>query len=74
MLGTGANAMQTVAVKAMSRVTVDVNAFIGPNQDVSARVTCNNPMVVERPMYFNYQGSGTRLNWTGGHDVIGLSY
>ena len=74
MLGTGANAMQTVPVKAMSRVTVDVNAFIGPNQDVSARVTCNDPIVVERPMYFSYQGSGTRLNWTGGHDVIGLSY
>jgi hypothetical protein len=74
MLGTGANKVQTVPVKAMSRVTVDVNAFVGSNQDVSASVTCNDPMMVERPMYFNYQGSGTHLNWTGGHDVIGLSF
>ena len=49
-----------------SRLTVDVNADAGANQDVSARVTSDKPIIVERPMYFDYKG------WTGGHDVVGF--
>lgn len=52
-------------VSADSRLTVNVNQDAGPNQDISARVSSDNPMIVERPMYFDYNG------WTGGHDVVG---
>ena len=38
--------------------------------DFSTKVTCTNgqPIIAERPMYFNYNGV-----WTGGHDVVGAT-
>ena len=69
MLGTGENRIQEITVAPHSRYTVDVNAFLGPEQDVSALVYSDNPIVAERPMYFNYHGA-----WTGGHDVVGATY
>jgi hypothetical protein len=48
-----------------SRYTVSVNHDVGPNQDVSAEVTSDVPIIAERPMYFDYNG------WTGGSDVVG---
>ena len=54
-------------VSANSRLTVNVNQDAGANQDISAKVSSDNPVIVERPMYFNYNG------WTGGHDVVGLT-
>ena len=65
MLGTGENKEQTVAVPAHSRLTVDVNTFVGAGQDVSARVSSDQLIVAERPMYFDYKG------WKGGDDAIG---
>jgi hypothetical protein len=65
MLGTGENKLQQVPVPAHSRVTVDVNLFVGPEQDVSALVRADRLIVAERPMYFDYMG------WAGGHDAIG---
>jgi len=53
-------------VKANSRLTVNVNESAGANLDISAKVTSDRPIIVERPMYFNFNG------WTGGHDVVGL--
>ena len=53
-------------VKKTSRYTVDVNTEVGADQDVSCVVTSDQPIVAERPMYFNYHGK-----WTGGHDVVG---
>jgi hypothetical protein len=52
----GGTQLQTVSVGANSRYTVDVNAAVGPDKNVSARVDCAQPVVVERPMYFNYHG------------------
>jgi len=52
-------------VKANTRLTVNVNQDAGANQDISARVSSDQPIIVERPMYFNYNG------WDGGHDVVG---
>jgi hypothetical protein len=40
-----------------SRQTVSVNAEVGPDTDVSVRVTSDAPVVVERPMYYNYHGA-----------------
>jgi LEA14-like dessication related protein len=68
MLGTGENKTQKMTVKANSRSTVNVNDFLGPDQDVSCKVTSDQGIVAERPIYFNYKNK-----WNGGHDVIGAS-
>ncbi len=39
-----------------------------PGQDVSIKVTSPQPIVAERPMYFNYNAT-----WAGGHDAMGTS-
>ena len=53
-------------ISANSRLTVNVNQDAGANLDISTKVTSENPIIVERPMYFDYNG------WTGGHDVVGF--
>jgi hypothetical protein len=65
MLETGANIENTLLVPAHSRSTVNVNAAVGPDHDVSARVTADRFIVAERPMYFDY------YDWTGGHCTVG---
>jgi hypothetical protein len=62
----GAGRSQVVEVPARSRRTVSVNEAVGGGRDVSARVTGSAPVVVERPMYFNYHGA-----WQGGHCTPG---
>ena len=52
-------------VDSHSRMTIDVNDCVGEGRDVSARIVCGSPLVVERPMYFDYNG------WTGGSDIMG---
>jgi hypothetical protein len=70
--GDSTTQQQDIAVPANSRQTVRVNDVIGEGDDVShdfsAKVTSTNgvPILVERPMYFAYQGQ-----WNGGTDVIG---
>ncbi len=41
----------------------DVNR---PGLDNSMHVSSDQPVIAERPMYFNYKGA-----WSGGHDVVG---
>jgi hypothetical protein len=53
-------------VKANTRLTVSANTDVGANQDISAKVSSDKPIIVERPMYFDFNG------WTGGHDVVGF--
>lgn len=67
MLETGETPTQVVAVEPHSRKTLDVVSFIGRGRDVSMRVTSTEPIVAERPMYFDYVGL------TGGHNVIGAT-
>ncbi len=59
---------QVLSVPAGSRVTIDVNVMVGAGKEVSARVVSEQPIVVERPMYFDYKGEVT-----GGHDAIGAT-
>jgi polyhydroxybutyrate depolymerase len=59
---------QDVPIGPTSRETVDVNAAVGPDKEVSIMVEADTPIVAERPIYFNYQGA-----WTGGHDVVGAT-
>ncbi len=61
----GAESTQNITVSGNSRQTVDVNLAVGPNEEVSAIVTSDQPIVAERPMYFNSGGI------EGGHDYVG---
>ena len=51
---------------ANSRYTVNVNSDAGAGLSICAGLASDQPVIVERPMYFNYHGA-----WTGGHDVVG---
>ncbi len=68
MLGDGSLREQALSLPANSRTTIMVNSFIGVDQNVSAKVEAEKPVIAERPMYFNYRGK-----WTGGHDVMGAT-
>ncbi len=59
----GAWLEQDFQVPAMSRSTLDVNNTIGGDKEASVRIASDQPIVVERPMYFDYGGR------TGGHVV-----
>ena len=69
LLGTGQgdNVVEEWLVPARSRATVNVNLAVGPDKDVSIRVTSDRAVVAERPMYFNYGPQG----WRGGSCGMG---
>jgi photosystem II stability/assembly factor-like uncharacterized protein len=51
-----------------TRGTFKVNDVLGPEYQTSLKLESTQPVVAERPMYFNYNGE-----WTGGHCVMGAS-
>ncbi len=55
-----------ITVPANSRYTVNVNTDAGTELSLCAGISSSQPVIVERPMYFNFRGE-----WTGGHDVVG---
>ena len=61
-----------VTVAPTSRHTENVNADVGGEKDVAVEITSDNPIVVERPMYFVYRGANGALI-LGGHNVIAAS-
>jgi hypothetical protein len=74
MKGDGTTGQTALSVKKNSRSTVRVKDVLGEANDFahdfSTKVECTNgqQIIVERPMYFNYNGV-----WTGGHDVVGCT-
>ena len=58
----------TYSVKARSRYTISVDAVVGDDVDLGVDIHSDTPVIVERPMYFNYQNK-----WDGGHDVVGCN-
>jgi murein DD-endopeptidase MepM/ murein hydrolase activator NlpD len=58
--------VRTYKLAAKARTTVFVNDAVGPEKDVSIKVTCGSNVICERPMYFRYGGT-----LEGGHDVLG---
>jgi hypothetical protein len=52
-----------------SRYTISVNQDIGPDKEVSTALHADQPVLAERPMYFNYQNK-----MDGGHIVVGSNY
>ncbi len=67
-LGQGDNKTETYTLDPTSRTTFRVNDMVGPEKDVSMKLTSASDFIAERPMYFNYGGA-----WTGGHDVVGAT-
>jgi hypothetical protein len=65
MFTNGATTWQDLTIAATSRATVNVNHAVGADKDVSIKVSSEQQIVAERPMYFNYQNK-----WNGGHDVV----
>jgi streptogramin lyase len=65
---TGAPVTKSWTVQANTRLTVSARGDVGPDLDISAKVASDQPIIVERPIYFNYIGV-----WTGGHDVVGFA-
>ncbi|MHB8894645.1 MAG: DUF5719 family protein [Candidatus Geothermincolia bacterium] len=68
MFSTGGTQTQQVTVGAHCRATIMVNQIVPPNSDVSVTIESTQPIVTERPMYFNYNG-----NTTGGSDTMGFN-
>jgi len=56
------------SVKANSRYTISVDSVVGDDVDLGVDIHSDTPVIVERPMYFNYQNK-----WDGGHDVVGCN-
>lgn len=52
-----------------SRYTIMVNQDAGPGLEVSAVLESDQPILAERPMYFDFQGK-----MDGGHIVVGSPY
>ncbi len=65
-LGSGNPVAQPLTVAANSRATVHVNTVLPSGTDSSVHITSDQPILVERPMYFTYNG------WTGGHDAMAV--
>jgi hypothetical protein len=55
-----------LSIPAHQRRTIDVNAAVGPERDVSAYITSGKDILAERAMYFDYRG-----RWQGGHASFG---
>jgi Tol biopolymer transport system component len=56
-----------IPVPGGTRFTVAVNMHAGTDLNISAKVHSIEPIIVERPMYFNF-----RDIYPGGHDVLGF--
>ncbi len=69
----GALPVRNHTVPANSRYTIYVNTDAGANLELSTSVhSTDQPVLCERPMYFDYHGlSG--YYWGGGHDVVGFA-
>jgi hypothetical protein len=72
--GQGAPGQASYSVPGEGRRTVYVNApeEVGAGKEVSVQLTCSETFLAERPMYFDYTGTGN-WHWTGGHCVIGAT-
>lgn len=55
----------------LTRTTVYVNGDVPAGSQVSTVATSDLPIVIERPMYFDYSG---QVEITGGHDVVGYPW
>ena len=66
----GPPVVKTMMVPANSRATRLVNNDLPGGTSNSVHIDSDQPIVVERPMYFDY--SGNVANVTGGHDAVAV--
>ena len=59
-------------VGAHSRATFKTRDQIGPSKNASLFLESDQPVVAERPVYFDYQGLDQH-GWKGGHCVLGAT-
>lgn len=71
--GQGAASARTYSLAPHSRSTIYVNGDVGAGKDVSIQVTSSKPIVSERPMYFDYRGTGEH-RWQGCHTAQGAHF
>ncbi len=60
-------------VPAGSRATFKVNDVLGDGYQDSLLLQSDQPVVAERPIYFDYLGTTGSRHWTGGHCVMGAN-
>lgn len=60
------------SVPAKSRATFHVNEVLGTGYQNSLELISDQPVVAERPMYFDHAGTNN-WHWTGGHCVMGAT-
>lgn len=61
-----------LSVPPRTRASFKVNDILGPDLQNSLKLESDQPVVAERPMYYNYQGLGAH-GWDGGHCVMGTT-
>ncbi len=57
-----------LTIPPVSRVSLLMNELVGPDLDIALRVTSAQPILAERPVYFDYRGQ-----WPGGHCTMGVA-
>ncbi len=67
----GTKVEKKFTVGANSRWTLDASSVLGGGVDSSIVLESDQPVVAERPMYFDYKEGEAGYGWTGGHDVVG---
>lgn len=70
LTGAGKKTSVKRTIQPRKRETVDVLSNVGDNQDVSINMTCDVPVIAERPMYYIYGMDGGK-HWNGGDSVVG---
>ena len=68
--GGGERTVPGLSVPPHSRGSFKVNEILGPDYQTSLKLASDTPIVAERPMYFDYTGTGN-WHWEGGHCVMG---
>jgi hypothetical protein len=68
----GEKKVEGLTVAPRSRASFKVNDLLGGSYQASCVVESSRPVVVERPMYFDYRGRGDH-RWQGGHCVMGAT-
>lgn len=69
---TGPEIFRAGVVPPRSRATWKVNDLIGPGMESSLALTSDQPVVAERPMYFDYRSAAGAV-YRGGHCVMGAN-
>jgi hypothetical protein len=70
--GQGEPSRKSYRVEGGKRLTIFVPGEVGPDRDVSVRLSSSSAFLAERPMYFDYTGAGADRS-RGGHCVIGAT-